>query len=159
LAAVLAGLIILATSTLAEELVAAFAIRVTVALVASLPTRLAERLHHPAHRRMLPVLHLDPMLRPPRLASQGAFLASNEEIIAWPKRRERRKWSRANPDDRHGHRDADTHRTAKHHREISKQTCSDSSRHTPHSVRPRPQVFSLVGQSCRDCVASTGQRK
>jgi len=127
LAAVLAGLIIPARSTLAEELVAAFAIRVTVAMVASLPTRLAERLHHPAHRRMLPVLHLDPMLRPPRLASQGAFLASNEEIIARLERRERRKWSRANPDDRHGHRDADTHRTAKHHHEISKQTCSDSS--------------------------------
>ena len=28
---------------------------------------LSERIHHPAHRRMLPVLHLEPMLRPAAL--------------------------------------------------------------------------------------------
>ncbi len=41
------------------------------------------------------------------------------EIFEWLKRRERRrKGSRANPDNRQGHRSADTQRTAKHHREI-----------------------------------------
>jgi len=38
--------------------------------MSALPLRadiLRERLHHPAHRRMLPVLHLDPILRPAAL--------------------------------------------------------------------------------------------
>jgi hypothetical protein len=42
----------------------------------------------------------------------------DDEIIAWLERRERRKGSRANPDNRQGHREADTYRTAKHHHEI-----------------------------------------
>ena len=48
------------------------------------------------------------------------------------------------PNDHRRHREADTHCAAKHHHEISKQACSDSSLHYPHSVRPRPRGFSLV---------------
>jgi len=39
----------------------------------------------------------------------------DDEIFEWLERRERRKGSRANPDNRQGHRSADTYRTAKHH--------------------------------------------
>jgi len=42
----------------------------------------------------------------------------DDEIIEWLERRERRKGSRANPDNRQGYREADTYRTAKHHHEI-----------------------------------------
>jgi hypothetical protein len=42
----------------------------------------------------------------------------DDEIIQWLQRRERRKGSRANPDNRHGHREADTHRAAEYPYEI-----------------------------------------
>ena len=43
----------------------------------------------------------------------------DDEIFDWLQRRERRrKGSRANPDNRQGHRQSDTYRTAKHHHEI-----------------------------------------
>jgi hypothetical protein len=43
------------------------------------------------------------------------IVAVDDEIISWLRRR---KGSRANPDNRQGHREADTYRTAKHHHEI-----------------------------------------
>jgi hypothetical protein len=46
------------------------------------------------------------------------IVAFDDGIINWLLRRERRKGSRANPDNRQGHREADTYRTAKHHHEI-----------------------------------------
>jgi len=48
----------------------------------------------------------------------GATNCVDDEIIEWLERRERRKGSRANPDNSQGHREADTYRTAKHHHEI-----------------------------------------
>lgn len=42
----------------------------------------------------------------------------DDEIVAWLARRERRKGSRANPDNRQGHREADAYRTANHHHKI-----------------------------------------
>ena len=46
------------------------------------------------------------------------IVAFNEGIIPWLGRRERPKGSRANPNNRKGHRETDTYRTAKHHHEI-----------------------------------------
>jgi hypothetical protein len=43
------------------------------------------------------------------------IVAIDDEIISWLRRR---KGSGANPDNRQGHREADTYRTAKHHHEI-----------------------------------------
>ena len=45
----------------------------------------------------------------------SGIVTVDDEIISWLPRR---KGSRANPDNRQGHREADTYRTAKHHHEI-----------------------------------------
>jgi hypothetical protein len=54
-------------------------------------------------------------VRPTDLHLASRIVAVDDEIISWLRRR---KGSRANPDNRQGHREADTYRTAKHHHEI-----------------------------------------
>jgi hypothetical protein len=50
-----------------------------------------------------------------RNTGQRAFWV-DDEIVNWLERRERRKASRAKPNNYQGHRSADAYRTAKHYR-------------------------------------------
>jgi hypothetical protein len=51
---------------------------------------------------------------------------STKKIIPWLECRERRKASRANPDDHHSHREANAHRSAERDHNIAKQTVSSA---------------------------------